>query len=266
MSSDNRVVLIGIPFDENSSFLKGTAEAPPKIREALHSYSTNMCAENGIDLSRNKKWRDEGDLKFDETKDAFSLIEKSIGDLLNTETKVLTLGGDHSITYPIIRSYSKKYDNLNILHFDAHPDLYDNLEGNKLSHACPMARIMEGGHATRLVQVGIRTMNPNQQQQAERFGVEVYHMKNCDGNMRFDFNGPVYITLDLDVLDPAFAPGVSHHEPGGMQTRDVLSIIQNLNAEIVGADIVEYNPLRDVNGVTAMVAAKFLKEILVKMI
>jgi len=260
------VTILGIPFDEYSSFMKGTAEAPQKIREALHSYSTNLCAEDGTDLGANKRWNDAGDLTFEETGSVFPHIEKSIGNLIDKGDKILSLGGDHSITYPIVKAFSKKYDKLNILHFDAHPDLYDELDGNKFSHACPMARIMESNHASRLVQVGIRTMNPHQQKQAERFGVGVNHMKNCSADMKFEFTGPLYITFDMDVLDPAFAPGVSHHEPGGMSTRDIIAILQNLDAEIVGADIVEYNPRRDLNGVTAMVAAKILKEFLVKMI
>jgi len=266
MNDKPKIHMLGVPFDDYSSFMKGTAEAPPKIREALHSYSTNLCAEDGTDLSTDHRWEDAGDLTFGETGKAFALIKKSVGDFLDRGEKTIVFGGDHSITYPIVKAYSKKYDRLNILHFDAHPDLYDELDGNKFSHACPIARIMEGKHASRLVQVGIRTMNPHQQEQAERFGVEVNHMKNCNADTKFEFVGPVYITFDMDVLDPAFAPGVSHHEPGGMSTRDVITIIQNLDAEIVGADIVEYNPKCDLNGVTAMTAAKMVKEIIAKML
>ena len=262
---NNNIAVLGIPFDGFSSFMKGAAEAPPKIRKALHSYSTNLCAEDGTDLGADKRWYDAGDLTFGETSEVFVHIEKSIDELLGNGTKVISLGGDHSITYPIVKSFSKKFDNLNILHFDAHPDLYDELDGNKFSHACPMARIMESSHAKRLVQVGIRTMNPHQQKQANRFNVEVNHMKNCNADMKFVFDGPVYISFDMDVLDPAFAPGISHYEPGGMSVRDVITIIQNLDAEIVGADLVEYNPMRDLNGLTGMVAAKMLKEIITKL-
>jgi len=153
-----------------------------------------------------------------------------------------------------------------ILQLDAHPDLYDELDGNRYSHACPFARIMEDELATRLVQVGIRTMTPHQREQAKRFGVEVVEMRNWHSGMAFRFEDPVYISLDMDCLDPAFAPGVSHHEPGGFSTRDVLEIIQGLRGNIVGADIVEFNPERDPGGVTAMVAAKFLKELLARML
>jgi agmatinase len=179
----------------------------------------------------------------------------------------LSLGGDHAVTLPIIQAYEKHYPELNILHFDAHPDLYDEFQGNRYSHACPFARVMEEGLIKKLVQVGIRTMTPHQQEQADRFNVTLIDMKSWPkGLSKLRFTGPVYISLDLDVLDPACAPGVSHPEPGGLRTRDVITIIQQIKAPIVGADIVEYNPLRDINGMTAMVAAKLLKELADKML
>ena len=129
--------------------------------------------------------------------------------------KILTLGGDHSVTYPIIKAYSQFYSDLNILQFDAHPDLYHEYAGNPYSHGCPFARIMEKGFIKRLVQVGIRAMTSHQKEQAERFGVEIVEMKDFKPDLDINFTGPVYISLDLDGLDPAFAPGVSHQEPGG---------------------------------------------------
>jgi arginase family enzyme len=158
------------------------------------------------------------------------------------------------------------HKNLNILHLDAHADLYDDFEGNPHSHASPFARILEQGLAQRLVQVGIRTLNPHQREQAKRFGVEIIEMKDWKDSHVFSFDGPLYISLDIDALDPTFAPGVSHYEPGGFSTRQVLNIIQNLKANIVGADIVELNPSRDIHNMTAMTAVKFLKELLAKMI
>ncbi|RLC19592.1 MAG: agmatinase, partial [Deltaproteobacteria bacterium] len=141
----------------------------------------------------------------------------------------------------------------------------DSLDGNIHSHACPFARIMEKKLAARLVQIGIRTMNGHQREQAEKFGVEVNEIKNGDNFLNeLEFEGPVYISLDLDCLDPAFAPGVSHHEPGGMTTRQVIDIIHHLKGKIIGADIVEYNPDRDLHSMTSMVAAKLLKEIIAK--
>src|SRR4030042_3192721 len=171
------VVILGIPFDKNSSYMRGSAQAPQKIRKALHSSSTNLCTENGIDLSKDERWQDAEDLKFSKKETTQEIIEKAIGDLLLKNRKIISLGGDHSITFPIIKAYSAKYKNLNILHLDAHPDLYDELDGNKFSHACTFERIMENKLARRLVQIGIRKMNPHQREQVEKFGVEVIEMK-----------------------------------------------------------------------------------------
>jgi len=257
------VVIVGVPFDDYSPFLKGAALAPRRIREALHSPSSNMCTENIRDLSLEQRLVDTGDLKI---KNYIHDIEHPISRLLEKGAFVLSLGGDHSITYPIFKAYAKKYKRLNILQLDAHPDLYNEFEGNPFSNACPFARIMEEKLAARLVQVGIRTMNPHQEKQAEHFKVETIDMKTWAPSIKLALNGPVYISLDIDVLDPAFAAGVSHPEPGGFSTREVLGIIRDLEAPVVGADIVELNPLRDINGITAMAAAKFLKEIVEKML
>lgn len=256
------ISVVGIPFDEFSSFMRGPALAPPKIREAYHSDSANYFTEGLVNLKDHVGWTDAGDLTLPKGVEAITAIKESISELLNKTHKVLSLGGDHSITYPIVKAFAEKYGKLTILHLDAHGDLYDNFEGNKYSHACPFARIMEEGLASRLVQVGIRTMNTHQAEQVKRFGVEVIEMKDWNSAIRFQFDGPVYISLDLDAIDPAFVPGVSHHEPGGFTTREMLSIIQNINGNIVGADLVELNPTRDSSGVTAMLAAKLYKELL----
>jgi arginase family enzyme len=120
---------------------------------------------------------------------------------------------------------------------------------------------MEERLASRLVQVGIRTMNDHQQRQADRFGVEVIDMSAWENGRRPSIEGEVYLSIDLDGIDPAFAPGVSHREPGGLSVRDVLTLIQQTGGTLVGADIVEYNPRQDLSGVTATVAAKLVKEV-----
>ena len=175
--------------------------------------------------------------------------------------RVISLGGDHSITFPILRAFGHHLDDLTVVHIDAHPDLYDNLDGNPLSHASPFALVMEANCMTRLVQLGIRTANPHQRKQATRFGVEMLSPRELD---RFDATsiaGPIYVSIDLDGLDPSVAPGVSHHEPGGLTFREVLGIIDDLPGPIVGADIVELNPSRDLIEMTAMVGAKLVKEL-----
>lgn len=260
------VVVVGVPSDENSTFMRGSALAPARIREMMNGGSSNLCSESGIDLGAEPRFNDLGDLELANVENALREIEDTITSLLDLGIYVVALGGDHAITYPILKAYHKKYRKLNILHLDAHPDLYDEYEGNRYSHACLFARIMEENLASRVVQIGVRTLNPHQRTQAQRLGIEIIEMRSFKPEITLDFKGPLYLSLDMDVLDPAFAPGVSHHEPGGLSTRDVLQLIQGLSAPIVGADIVEFNPKRDPLGITAMAAAKFLKEIVAYMI
>ncbi|HZS43464.1 MAG TPA: agmatinase [Blastocatellia bacterium] len=263
---DRRIALIGLPYDHNSSFLKGCSEAPPIIREALYCDSTNTWSENGIEVATDSVLFDAGDLPHFDTNDSFDMIDQAIELLLQHNLHPISLGGDHSITFPVIRAFSKRFQNLNILHFDAHPDNHHDFQSNPYSHASPFARIMENGLAKRLIQVGVRTISGHQREQAKRFGVEWVEMKDWRAGIKFDFDGPVYVSFDLDGLDPAFAPGVSHYEPGGLSTREAIAVIQSVKSPIVGADIVEFNPRRDINGMTAMVSSKMLKEIAAQML
>ena len=258
----NDVALIGVLSDANSSYKRGAAEAPAFIRRALHCGSANLCSELGVDLAENPRFVDLGDRPVADDVASFLAIEGEISKITVSGALPLVLGGDHAISYPVLRAIHAAHGAVSILHFDAHPDLYHDYEGNPWSHASPFARIMENGLASRLVQVGIRTLNQGQREQVERFGVETHEMTALDiDTIGRDFAGPVYVSCDIDALDPAFAPGVSHHEPGGLSVRDILGVIQRLPNRIVGADIVEYNPGRDINDMTAMVAAKLLKEI-----
>lgn len=262
-----QVALLGVPWDTHSSFLRGPALAPPQIRAALHSGAMNLCAENGHDLGADSRWRDLGDLSIpagDEP--ALTTITGAASAVLKRDGRLLALGGDHAVSFPLLLAYGEAYPGLTVLHIDAHPDLYDELDGDRLSHACPFARVLEEGRIGRLIQVGIRTLNPHQRAQAARFGVEVVEMRDWRPRMDLGLAGPLYLSLDLDALDPAFAPGVSHHEAGGFSTREVLGIIQSLSVPLVGADLVEFNPVRDPGGITAALAAKLVKEILDQML
>jgi agmatinase len=253
--------LIGIPWDVNSSFMRGAAAAPPLIRQALFSPASNSWTEALVDIGAPGRLADAGDLILPETDDAIGLIEDAIRRLIQDGGSPLALGGDHAVTYPILRALGPRQLGLTILHIDAHPDLYDEFEGRRFSHACPFARILEEGLAHRLVQVGIRTMNGHQHEQARRFGVETIDMQAWADGARPQLTGPLYVSIDLDGLDPAFAAGVSHREPGGLSVRDVIGLVHALPPPVVGADIVELNPRQDPLGLTALVAAKLVKEL-----
>lgn len=257
------VALLGVPYDAGSSFQRGPAGAPVAIREALWSEAGNTWTESGTDL-KSGRLDDEGDLWFNEREpgvEARSRIEDAVASIVDSGRRPLLLGGDHSITYPALRGVRHHYKKLAILHLDAHPDLYHEFQGDRYSHACPFARIMEENLADRLVQVGIRTMSGHQREQADRLGVEVIDMRAWRDGMTLRFDMPVYLSVDLDVIEPGMAPGVSHREPGGLTVRQVLGIVQSLEAPLAGADVVELNPLNDLSGLSAAVAAKLVKEI-----
>lgn len=256
-----RVRLIGLPTDSHSSFLRGAAAGPAAIRAALASDHSNMAAENGPELGVDIDVEDIGDLPLREDADDPGRIGAAIESAARDGAVPISLGGDHMVTGPIVAALAKVYGPINILHVDAHPDLYDDFEGDPLSHASPFARIMEAGRARRLVQFGIRTMNAHCRAQAERFGVEVIEMRNFAPDRVPIPAAPLYISIDLDGFDPAFAPGVAHHEPGGLSSRDVLQVLHRAPGPIVGADIVELHPARDINGMTATLAAKLVKEL-----
>ncbi|MDF2179093.1 agmatinase [Aliiglaciecola sp. CAU 1673] len=258
------VALLGLCCDYNASYASGPAEAPGKIREAFFQGSQNKFSELAVDFRTASHFKDLGDIDVSNDHQ-YLAISNLVRQVLEKGARPMILGGDHSITYPVIKAMAEKWPGLNIMHFDAHPDLYPEFNGSRYSNACPFARIMEEGLVNRLVQVGIRTASPMLRAQARLYGVEMYEMK--DGNLPdLHFNGPLYISLDMDVLDPAFAPGVSHREPGGFSVREVIEIIHSLQGLIVGADIVEFNPRRDIEEMTAYVAVKLLKEIAGRML
>jgi arginase len=259
-------VLLGIPLDHNSSFLRGPAQAPPLIREAFHSDHWNKTTETRVDLGAAGIFEDAGDLPAMDAPDAFKRIVDTITKIVEAGKRPVSLGGDHSITAPILRAIGKRIPAITLVHFDAHPDLYADYEGNPHSHASPFARIMEEQLVHRLIQIGVRTLNAHQHEQAEKYAVKIYEIKNLPDPTHLNLAGPIYVSFDMDALDPAFAPGVSHWEPGGMTTREAISYLHALPGPIIGADLVEFNPVQDATGLTATVAAKILKELLGKML
>ncbi len=261
-----RATLLGVPYDAGSSFQRGAAGGPAAVRAALQSGSTNTWNEDVADVA--PLLGDAGDVDFARVVNPLYAIEAAAA-ALDPAVRPIFLGGDHSITWPLLRAVRRRVPRLTILHLDAHPDLYDRFDGEPNSHACPFARIMEEGLCDRLVQLGIRTLNAHQAEQARRFGVAMVTMRQGLAAMQATvaaLEGPLYLSFDLDVLDPSCAPGINHPEPGGLTTREAMTLLQAVPRRLlVAADVVELNPGNDLRDLTARVAAKLVKELVGRM-
>jgi len=256
------VAVLGVPYDEKSSFLRGPAKGPGAIREAWTEEEQSAWTELGIDLEEELTLVDLGDMDVSGSfAEVSERIESGVFSVLEKEAVPVILGGDHSISYPIVKAVARKFSPLDILHFDAHPDLYEELYGDRYSHACPFTRILEEGLVKNLVQVGIRASVGEHWERAAVHHVRMIEMKDFTDKLELVFDNPLYISFDIDALDPAFAPGVSHRVPGGLSSRQAIAVLHALKAEIVGMDLVEVNPDRDPSGITASAAAKIVVEI-----
>ncbi len=256
------VPLLGLCWDGSVSHRPGAALGPAHIRTALHDPAGNGWSRHGVDAV--SLITDLGDITVapgTSTAGAMDAITDALDARLPDQATPLLLGGDHSVTLPVLRVLSRRGLRPAILHLDAHPDLYPDFEGDRYSHACPFARILEEDLASALVQVGVRTMNDVQRDTARRHGVRSFLPDAWEEGIASLPAGPLYLSIDLDSLDPAFAPGVAHPEPGGLSAREVLGLLDRLPPTLIGADIVEYTPACDVNGTTARVAARLVKEL-----
>lgn len=260
-----RIRTLAIPSSFNSSFHVGCSDGPDTIWRTLHSGASNLTTERGLDLSERDDWSRLETLDVAPGRPGFESIRRVAATHLERGERLLSLGGDHSISHPVLEAYGAAFDGLTVVQLDAHPDLYESFDDNPYSHASPFARLLESGSISRLVQVGIRASNRHQREQAERFGVETFEAWRWREALDLDLGSPLYVSLDLDVFDPGFAPGVAHHEPGGLAPRDVFEAIQRLPS-LVGADVVELNPARDHADMTAALAAKCVKELLARML
>ncbi|KAK7349649.1 hypothetical protein VNO77_07173 [Canavalia gladiata] len=271
--------LLGVPLGPNSSFLQGTAFAPPRIREAIWTASTNSITEEGKDIEDVRVLTDVGDVPVQEIRDCWddddrlmNVITDSVKAVMDVDPlRPLVLGGDHSITFPVVRAVHEKLGGpVDILHFGSHPGL-DAFKDTIYGHASTFARIKAKGYARKLVQVGIRSRSEGHDQ-GKKLVVEQHEMRTFSGDRRNleklklgDGVKGVYISINVDCLDPAIAPGVTHRESGGLSLRNVLNIIQNLQGNIVGGDVVGYNPQRDnALDLTVEVTAKLVRELAAK--
>jgi agmatinase len=256
--------ILGFEWDGSSSHARGAALAPSVVKRLLSSEASSAYSIDLVDMREAIENYLIPGLPEDAAA-ARAMIETAVADCLAAGVSPLSIGGDHAVTYPILKAVAAAHGPVNVLHIDAHPDLHEDYEGDRYSHACPFARSLESGLIAQLVQVGIRCADPHQKAQAEKFGVTMLRADEVDDVPSAIFAGPLYMSIDLDGLDPAFAPGVSHPEPGGLSTLDVLKLVRRIKGPLIGADIVELNPERDIQMTTARVVVRLVKELAGKM-
>ncbi len=259
------LVFVGLPDDSQSTYRRGSYQAPERIRLAYDGNCYNSTTESGVDLTG--KVTDLGDLPTKGTWESTAQSYREYAASLFRDGKIpFFVGGDHAVTVPIVEAFEVLKQPIHVVQLDAHPDLYSEYEGSRTSHACTAARMLEMEHVHSITQIGIRAMNKIQEKQVEihRDRLNIVSAKYISHELiKLPFiqpNTPVYITLDMDVFDPAFAPGVSHPVPGGLSARQVFNFIQNFSGNLVGMDVVEVNPELDVNDQTAILAGRLLHE------
>lgn len=271
------VAIVGVPFDSATSNRSGTRFGPRAIREqSLLLWGYNNAQQ--IDPFRNLTIIDYGDVNVVpvDILETYQAIQTEVGKLLKSGCRVITLGGDHSISLPLLRAHHQKYGPLAVIHFDAHPDTWDEeFPGQKYSHGTPFRRAIEEGLIDNAAyfQIGIRGPTPagHDYEDARQLGARLITLDEAMSlgtpklleEIHHRIAGrPVYLTFDIDVVDPAFAPGTGTPEVGGFSSWQILQIVRGLKLNIVGADLVEVSPPFDPQGITAILAANLVFEFL----
>lgn len=250
------ITIIGCPLDATSSFRGGTRFAPDSIRKAswtLETYSPYLKK----DLDE-MVFYDSGNLELRQGDLGYSLeiIEGTVTKLSENNRKVLIFGGEHLVTYPALKAIKKLFSDIQLIHFDAHCDLRDEYEGQKLSHATVIRRIKETG-VSEIFQVGIRS--GTRQEFKEAYIVD----SPASLAAKLKRNVPIYLTFDMDVIDPSLACGVTTPEPGGLMFNEIMQYLSAISGfTVVCADIVELAPDYDTSFVSSVCAAKIAREIL----
>ncbi len=264
-SDDPNLYVLGIAWDGSSTFRRGSREAPKVIREATTDELYNSFTEDLIDLRGVWRLKDLGDVSGA----IFSSVVDGVSEVVSSKYRgevFLFLGGDHSVTYASIKALkSVSNEDFGLIYFDAHPDLYPQYDGDRYSHACTVRRLIEEDFikGDKVIEIGIRAPTREQIDFAREAGITIVNISEIRRNphVELDFN-KAYISIDLDVLDPAFAPGVGNPEPGGLSVRELVDVLKDLELDVIAFDIVELIPKYDYKGITAFTASKLIREIL----
>jgi agmatinase len=260
-----RLVFVGLPDDSQSTYRRGCARAPERIRLAYDGHCYNATTETGVDLTA--AVNDLGDLAPLDSWEATARRYREFAATLYAGGKIpFFAGGDHAVTVPVVAALEALNEPVHVVQIDAHPDLYPIFEGNAYSHACAAARMLELSHVASLTQLGVRTLNRPQSQQAvlHRDRLRILSARDLASGIpalsHIPRGAKVYVNIDIDAFDPAYAPGVSHPVPGGLAPRQVFDFLQCADWTLVGMDVVEVNLTFDRNDQTAVLAARLLHE------
>ncbi|MGI6442747.1 MAG: agmatinase [Synergistaceae bacterium] len=265
---ESKLVLFGAPFDGTSSYRPGSRFAPTAIRAesfGIETYSPNLKK----DLEDVPVF-DAGDLEFPmgNTKKVLSQIEEMSQKIISDNKIPLMMGGEHLVTLGSVRAVVKKYPNLNMVHFDAHADLRDDYIGETLSHATVIRRCFELLNDGKIFQFGIRSMTKDEDIWAEKNVIQrKYDLATIDNVIASLEDKPVYLTIDLDVLDPSVFSGTGTPEPGGVSFDDLIRAVHKVGKlNIVGCDINELSPHYDSSGVSTVTACKVIRELILSIL
>lgn len=262
------IVVLGVPFDRTSSFRRGAAEGPAAIRAAsdvLETYSPVL--ERDLEDCR---LHDLGDVRMPSaytpgaTVGAIESVIKAVTRIIHSSKIPAAIGGNHSITVPIVREIASRREDMAVLYFDAHLDLRPEYEGRTDSHASTARRLLDFLEPANLFIVGGRSGTRTEFEEAQNLGLlHPFAPDGIDRIVRDVGSRPVYITFDVDVFDPSVAPGITTPEPGGASFNSFVAVLPALAClNIAGFDVVEVCPPADPGGVTAVVAAKVVRELI----
>ncbi|WP_226669185.1 agmatinase [Metabacillus litoralis] len=265
---ESEAVIYGMPMDWTVSYRPGSRFGPSRIREVsigLEEYSPYLDKE--LD---EVKYFDAGDipLPFGNPQKSIELIEEYIDSLLRDDKYPLGMGGEHLVSWPVMKAMYKKYPDLAIIHMDAHTDLRDDYEGEPLSHSTPIKKIANLIGPTNVYSFGIRSGMKEEFKWAKEVGMHISKFEVLEPLKEIlpKLAGrPVYVTIDIDVLDPAHAPGTGTVDAGGITSKELLASIHAIAASdvrVVGSDLVEVAPIYDPSEQTANTASKILREMI----
>jgi len=265
---ESHAVILGCPFDGTASFRPGARFGPSAIRRAswgIETYSPYLQK----DL-REVPVHDWGDLELPpgDKKEAFGWIRKALQKILASKKFPILLGGDHLVTLPIVEEVIRIYPDLHLIHIDAHTDMRENYLGETLSHSTVMKKVLDVLGQGRLFHLGIRSGTEEEFQWAKRAkSIVSLNEPSLKSLVRRLKGKPIYLSLDLDVVDPSLLPGVGTPEPGGLTFGEFLSLLKSLQSlKVIGFDIVELTPDYDPTQISSITASVILREMILSFV